>query len=90
MTATEEQQTTTQSGTMRTVQRVIFPVESDSDSLALYVEAGEARPAPSKTDFESLRTGAGAGAAPRVSESVRAQDIRSRLSMSVRAGRRVS
>lgn len=64
VTATEEQQTTTQSGTMRTVQRVIFPVESDSDSLALYVEAGEARPAPSKTDFESLRTGAGAGAAP--------------------------
>ncbi|MTG88437.1 glycosyltransferase [Cellulosimicrobium sp. BIT-GX5] len=75
---------------MRTVQRVIFPLESDSDSLALYVEAGDARPSPTKTDLASLRAGTAQGQPRATAESIRSQDIRSRSSMSVRAGRRVS
>src|SRR5690606_33032912 len=71
-------------------QRVIFPLESDSDSLALYVEAGDARPSPTKTDLASLRAGTAQGQPRATAESIRSQDIRSRSSMSVRAGRRVS
>lgn len=74
----------------RVVQRVILPVESDSDSLPLYVEAGEARAALAKTDLASLRDGTAAEARPARTEAVRAQDIRDRFSMGVRAGRRVS
>ncbi|KRD47464.1 glycosyl transferase [Oerskovia sp. Root918] len=75
----------------RVVQRVILPLESDSDSLPLYVEAGELRAQQIATDLESiwggqrrpdsLSTGA---------ESVRPQDINGRFSMSVRPGRRIS
>jgi galactofuranosylgalactofuranosylrhamnosyl-N-acetylglucosaminyl-diphospho-decaprenol beta-1,5/1,6-galactofuranosyltransferase len=73
----------------RVVQRVILPMESDSDSLPLYVEAGEARAAVTKTDLESLRKGVPVER-PQPTEPVRAQDIRGRFSMGVRAGRRVS
>ncbi|WP_318657321.1 glycosyltransferase [Cellulosimicrobium composti] len=90
MTATEEREKVDEVVEMRTVQRVIFPLESDSDSLALYVEAGDARPSPTKTDLASLRAGTAQGQPRATAESIRSQDIRSRSSMSVRAGRRVS
>src|SRR5690606_2106499 len=90
VTATEEREKVDEVVEMRTVQRVILPLESDSDSLALYVEAGDARPSPTKTDLASLRAGTAQGQPRATAESIRSQDIRSRSSMSVRAGRRVS
>lgn len=75
----------------RVVQRVILPFDTGSDSLPLYVEAGELRAQQLPTDLESLRKAkALPDASQRSSEAVRSQDISGRFSMSVRPGRRVS
>ncbi|MFE9234550.1 glycosyltransferase [Cellulosimicrobium funkei] len=75
----------------RVVQRIILPLDADSDSLPLYVEAGELRAQPVKTDLESMwGSKSRSDLASRGSESVRSQDIGGRFSMSVRPGRRIS
>ncbi|WP_069385651.1 glycosyltransferase [Cellulosimicrobium cellulans] len=78
-------------GPYRVVQRVILPLDPNSDSLPLYVEAGELRAQQIRTDLESLW---GAKSLPDLArqsgESVRSQDISGRFTMAVRPGRRIS
>ncbi|MCM3534322.1 galactofuranosylgalactofuranosylrhamnosyl-N-acetylglucosaminyl-diphospho-decaprenol beta-1,5/1,6-galactofuranosyltransferase [Cellulosimicrobium aquatile] len=93
--STQTQQTATdeaaESVEHRIVQRVILPIEADSDSLPLYVEAGEMRARQIQTDLESLWSRSQqSDSFSRSSEQVRSQDINGRFSMLVRPGRRIS
>lgn len=76
----------------RVVQRVILPLESDSDSIPLYVDAGASGSAVRRTDTESLWRGEGGAQVDggRQSESVRSSDFRGRFSTQVRPSDRLS
>lgn len=95
MTTTTKTSPTPAPGTVadghRVVQRVILPLEADSDSLPLYVEAGEVRARQVRTDLESMWAGQQRRDAPSGNnEAVHSQDIQGRFSMSARPGRRIS
>ncbi|WP_127129547.1 glycosyltransferase [Georgenia sp. SYP-B2076] len=76
----------------RVVQRVILPLETDSDAIPLYVDAGASAIDVRRTDVNALWEGKddAESSTNQSGESVRSSDFRGRFSTSVRPSARLS